>query len=127
MRAKKATTPSRSIRYLLYADRTLQRLSLRRLSVRRKKANKPSRSTGVKKNAARGTSRSAEAAEASPVTMASPPLRRIDRWVVGTVACTVGIAALIGVNSSSEQADRLSATMAGTPPARDKMRRRCPA
>ena len=112
MRAKKATTPSRSIRYLLYADRTLQRLSLRKLSVRRKKANKPPRSSGAKKNAARETTRSAKAATVAPVTMASPSLPRIDRWVVGGVACAVGIAALIGVGIPYQQVDRSSATMA---------------
>jgi len=113
VRAKKATTPARSIRYLLYANRALQRISVRRLSARQKKADKPSRSSEAKKNAVRVTSRSAKAAKASPVTEASPSLRRIDRWWVAVgVAGTVGIAALIGVSSSPQQADRSSATIA---------------
>jgi hypothetical protein len=44
--------------------------------------------------------------------MASPFLPRIDRWVLGGVACAVGIAALIGVGSPSQHADRTSATLA---------------
>ena len=82
MRAKKATTPARSIRYLLYANRALQRISVRRLSVRQKKADKPSRSGEAKKNVVRVTSRSAKAAKASPVTEASS-FFTADRPMVG--------------------------------------------
>jgi hypothetical protein len=57
---KKTTKPSRSIRYLLSADRTLQRLSLRRLSKRAKKQrhstqSNRSRSAARAKNSASGS------------------------------------------------------------------------
>ena len=74
MRAKKAKTPSRSLRYLLYADRALQRITLRRVSVRTKKSNKPTRTVRARKAAARQTGPSRKAAEAVPVEQATGSL-----------------------------------------------------
>jgi hypothetical protein len=45
VRVNGPTKPSRSIRYVLYADRKLQKLSLRRMSVPAKKAKKAKKST----------------------------------------------------------------------------------
>lgn len=45
MRVKKATKPARSLRYLLFADRRLQRISLRKMTERVKKAKPAARST----------------------------------------------------------------------------------
>ena len=118
MRAKKAKTPRRSLRYLLYADRALQRISLRRVSVRTKKTKKPTRTVRAKKTAARQTSPSRKAAEAVPVEQAtgSLSLRRSDPWWMAFAAvCVAGIVVLIGVPSSSQRAGRPSAPRRGHP------------
>ena len=117
MRAKKAKTPRRSLRYLLYADRALQRISLRRVSVRTKKTKKPTRTVRAKKTAARQTSPSRKAAEPVPVEQAagSLSLRRSDPWWMAfAVVCVAGIVVLIGVPSSSQRAGRLSARVEET-------------
>ena len=122
MRAKKAKTPRRSLRYLLYADRALQRISLRRVSVRTKKTKKPTRTVRAKKTAARQTSPSRKAAEAVPVEKAtgSLSLRRSDPWWMAfAVVCVAGIVVLIGVPSSSQRAGRLSARVEETPEPQD--------
>ena len=117
MRAKKAKTPRRSLRYLLYADRALQRISLRRVSVRTKKTKKPTRTVRAKKTAARQASPSRKAAEAVPVEQAagSLSLRRSDPWWMAfAVVCVAGIVVLIGVPSSSQRAGRPSAPVQET-------------
>ena len=122
MRAKKAKTPRRSLRYLLYADRALQRISLRRVSVRTKKTKKPTRTVRAKKTAARQTSPSRKAAEAVPVEQAtgSLSLRRSDPWWMAFAAvCVAGIVVLIGVPSSSQRAGRPSARVEDTPEPQD--------
>jgi hypothetical protein len=122
VRAKKAQTPRRSIRYLLYADRALQRISLRRISVRVKKANKPSRTRRVKKAASRETNPPRKAAQAVPVNHASQSLQRTDPWwIVFGVVCAAGIIVLIGLPSGSLRADRASASVEtdNTPPRED--------
>ena len=109
MRAK---TPRRSLRYLLYADRTLQRLTLRRLSVRAKKTNKPSGSSRAKKNGARETNRSRNRTNVAPVVKTSRFPQAMDPWWVAFGAvCVAGIVALVGVPSSSQRSDRRSAAM----------------
>ena len=120
MRAKKAKTPRRSLRYLLYADRALQRISLRRVSVRTKKTDKPTRTVRAKKTAARQTSRSRKAAEAVPVEPATGSLRRSDPWWMAFAGvCVVGIVVLIGVPGSSQRAVRPSARVEDTPEPQD--------
>ncbi len=122
MRAKKAKTPRRSLRYLLYADRALQRISLRRVSVRTKKTKKPTRTVRAKKTAARQTSPSRKAAEAVPVEQAtgSLSLRRSDPWWMAFAAvCVAGIVVLIGIPSSSQRAGRPSARVEDTPEPQD--------
>ncbi len=52
MPAKKARKPSRSLRYLLYADRRFKRISVRRLSERLKKARQAQRTMRRKRSAA---------------------------------------------------------------------------
>ena len=122
MRAKKAKTPRRSLRYLLYADRALQRISLRRVSVRTKKTKTPTRTVRAKKTAARQPSPSRKAAEAVPVEQAtgSFSLRRSDPWWMAFAAvCVAGIVVLIGIPSSSQRAGRPSARVEETPEPQD--------
>ena len=120
MRAKKAKTPRRSLRYLLYADRALQRITLRRVSVRTKKTNKPTRTVRAKKTAARQTGPSRKAAEAVPVEQTTGSFRRSDPWWMAFAAvCVAGIVVLIGVPSSSQRADRPSARVEDAPEPQD--------
>ena len=120
MRAKKAKTPRRSLRYLLYADRALQRITLRRISVRTKKTDKRTRTVRAKKTAARQTSPSRKPAEAVPVEQTTGSFRRSDPWWMAFAAvCVAGIVVLIGVPSSSQRADRPSARVEDTPEPQD--------
>jgi len=122
VRAKKTKTPRRSLRYLLYADRALQRISLRRVSVRTKKTKTPTRTVRAKKTAARQPSPSRKAAEAVPVEQAtgSFSLRRSDPWWMAFAAvCVAGIVVLIGIPSSSQRAGRPSARIEDTPEPQD--------
>ena len=85
MRAKKTKTPARSIRYLLYADRRLRKISLRRISARLTRANrtpKPARA----KNAAR-----------SRILLGSP-------WAMGTAAATMCVITAAVLLASRESA-----------------------
>jgi hypothetical protein len=117
VRAKKAQMPRQSIRYLLYADKALQRISLRRISVRVKKANKPQRARQVKKaasgkTASRKTHSPRKAAQAVPVNHASQSLNRTDPWWIAfAVVCAAGIIVLVGVPSGSKLADRASTSV----------------
>jgi hypothetical protein len=106
VRVKKAQKPARSIRYLLCVDRTLQRISLRRISVRVKKANNLSRSGRTKKNAARETNRSRNAAL---VMNAWRSLRALDpRAIAFVVIGVVALAALIGAPRLFQSGDPTS-------------------
>jgi len=109
VRAKKALTPRRSIRYLLYADRTLRRISLRRIAVGAKKTTKSSTPRRVKKTASRATTRSRKAINGTPLMSASRAraLRGMDPWWVAFgVVCAVGIVAMIGIPNASQRAGR---------------------
>jgi hypothetical protein len=102
VRAKKAKKPPRSIRYLLSGDSRLQKLSLRKISERVKKAKAQTRPNRLKD--------SAGARKAMPV-----------RWAVSTramalgVICVVAAAALITARQPSDRAD--VATMDARPEA----------
>jgi cytoskeletal protein RodZ len=87
---KKTTKPSRSIRYLLSADRTLQRLSLRRLSKRAKKERQSTQSN---------RSRSAARANASPGSWSISA-----RAIALAVICIAATAALIAARQPSPSA-----------------------
>ena len=91
MRVKKAKKPSRSIRYLLYADRTLQRISLRRVSERLKKAKQPPRSIRLKNSAGETNS------------MRFP--RAISSRAILLAICVMAAAALITARQPSHRAD----------------------
>src|SRR6516225_6584642 len=58
MRVRKAQASGRSMRYLLSVDRSLGRVSLKKISASVKNANNRVRARSAKKNAARGTTRS---------------------------------------------------------------------
>ena len=91
MRVKAPTKPPRSIRYLLCADRRLQRLSLRRISVRVKKAKKPTRSTRSKN-----------------LTRAKDPIRGRainPRAMLLGLICIMAAAGLIAARQPSQRAD----------------------
>jgi hypothetical protein len=91
MRANKAKNP-RSIRYLLYADRRLQRLSLKRLSERLKKKKQPPRSSRLKN--------SAGPRNATPF----PPAISSRAIVLGAI-CVVAAAAVITARQPSRRSE----------------------
>jgi hypothetical protein len=103
VRVKKAQTPARSMRYLLSVDRTLRRISLKKIPVRVKRATKRVRSRRVTKDASQKTSRSKSTAGVNPWT--SP--RAIALMLVGAVAA----AALIGAPSFFQRADPTTAAV----------------
>ena len=93
MAAKKARKPARSIRYLLYADQRLKKISLRRISQRlrgAKRSPRPLRPT----NSIRETSAHAGPSMRSPWAMA----------VVGVI-CVVAAAALIAGREPAPRPD----------------------
>jgi hypothetical protein len=96
VRAKKPTSTQRSVRYLLSADRKLQKLSLRKLSERLKKANPQPRSTPSKHAVA--------AKQQEP-----PPKAYSWRAIVIGMTCVLAAAALITARQPSEEADAASA------------------
>ncbi len=88
MRAKKTKTPARSIRYMLYADRRLRKISLRRISARLTRANRTPKARA--KNAPR-----------SGILLGSP-------WAMGTAAatmCVITAAVLLASRESAPGAD----------------------
>lgn len=87
MRGKKARKPSRSIRYLLYADQKLRKISLRRLSVRLKKARRSPKAI-----------RSKQAVRAQ---IAVP-----SRWAAAAAGVTMCVVAVAAVLASREPAPR---------------------
>ena len=89
MRAKKTRTPARSIRYLLYADRRLRKISLRRISARLKSASRAPKAARSK-TAAR-----------SRIILGTP-------WAMGTAAatmCVVTAAVLLASREPSPAAE----------------------
>jgi hypothetical protein len=91
-KATKATKPARSVRYLLSADRRLQKLSLRKMADRTKKAKQTPRSTQSKIPAGAKPS----PRQAWPVS--GPAI------VLGVI-CIVGAAALISARQPSPRRD----------------------
>ena len=104
MRAKKAKKSPRSIRYMLSADRRLQKLSLRKMTERIKMPNQASRSARLKTS---GPSDSAKASRRAPWLMSS-------RAIVLAAICVVGAAALIAARQPSHESDvaRIDAQLA---------------
>jgi len=92
VRAKKTRTPSRSVRYLLSADRRLQRLSLRKISARVKKTKRPARPAA--------SSRVARPTQATPVLWA-PSMAML---ILGMM-CVAGIVGLIAADQPSQQVE----------------------
>ena len=90
---KKPKTPRRLIRYLLYADQGLKKISLRRISVRAKKTKKRPRSIRVKNAARPGDSMR------FPWTIHHPGA------ILLGVICVVAAAALIAARQPSHRAD----------------------
>lgn len=105
MGVKKRQTPARSTQYLLSVDRTLRRISLKKIPVRVKKAANRVQSRSAKRNVARETKRSA----ASP-TNGWPSSRAIVYALIGIVAAA---ATLIGAPSLVQRSD--STIAAGQP------------
>jgi len=97
---KKPKTPRRLIRYLLYADQGLQKISLRRISVRATKTKKRPRSIRLK-NAAR------------PGHSMRFPWTIHPRAILLGVICVAAAAALIAARQPSHRADIASV---GAPP-----------
>ena len=109
MRVKGSTKPPRSIRYVLSADRKLQRLSLRRIPVpatKAKRAKKPTQSIRAKKST-RVTDSVPVRATSVPAQSTSP--RAILLGLIGVLAVAVVIAA----RQPSQRADAASIS---TPP-----------
>jgi hypothetical protein len=89
---KKSKTPRRVIRYLLYVDQGLQKISLRRISVRAKKTKKQPRSVQSKKAVQPGDSMR------FPWTI--PP-----QAIVLGMICVVAVAAVIAARQPSHRAE----------------------
>jgi len=89
--AKKAKKSPRSLRYLLYADRRLQRISVRRISERLKKAKQSRRSMRRKNSAGAG----------SPAHFSWASSRTMALGVIGVVAA----AALITASQPAPRSD----------------------
>ena len=93
VRAKKAKTPARSIRYMLSVDRRLKKISLRRISERLKRVKRQRRSLRPK-NAAHENSARAKSSMRSP-------------WVIAGAGaiCVVTAAALIAARAPARPTD----------------------
>jgi len=101
-------TPARSSQYLLSVDRTLRRLSLRKIPVRMKRAARRMQSRSTKQTVARKAKRPAGAV---PVTNGWPASRTITYGLIGIVAA----ATLIGVPVLFQQSDStIAATESAT-------------
>src|SRR5215471_20153673 len=92
------------MRYLLSVDRSLRRVSLRKISVRVKNANNRVPSRSAKKDAARETTKSGSAAS---VTNGWPSLRPVAPALVGIIA----VATLIGVPGLLQRSDSIIASV----------------
>lgn len=110
MRVKGSTKPPRSIRYVLSADRKLQRLSLRRISVpakRAKRAKKPTPTIRAKKSIRATVSVPVRAtpvrATSAPAESASP--RAILLGLMGVAALAIAVLILIAARRPSDGLD----------------------
>ena len=98
MRVKGSTKPPRSIRYVLSADRKLQRLSLRRISVPAKRAKKPTPTIRAKK--------STRATESVPIRATSvAPRSTSPRVILLGLIGVLAVAALIAARQPSDRPD----------------------
>jgi hypothetical protein len=109
VRVKRSTKPPRSIRYVLSADRKLQRLSLRRIPVPAKKAKRAKKPTQTIR--ARKSTRATDLApvRATSVPAPSTSSRAILLGLIGVLAAAV----LIAARQPSGRADVAST---GAPP-----------
>lgn len=82
MRVKKTKTSPRGIRYLLYVDQKLQKISLRRISGRVKKAKRPPSIIPLKNSVG------AESSVSAPQSLSS-------RTIILGMTCVVAVAALV--------------------------------
>ena len=103
VRVRKAQPPARSMRYLLSVDRSLRRVSLRKISVRVKSAKNRVRSRSAKKDAARETPTPGNAS----VTNRWPSLRPVAPALIGIVAAVT----LIGVPGLFQRSDSIIASV----------------
>jgi hypothetical protein len=94
VRAKKATA-SRTVRYLLFADRTLQKLSLRRVPAPEKQAKRAKKAPSAMRSARRSRTR-----ESRPLSWVFN-----QRYALIGATCVVGAAALIGVRKPTHAVD----------------------
>ena len=101
MRVNRRSKPPRSIRYELSADRKLQKLSLRRISVPAKKARKARKAT----RSIRPTIRPKSAA---PTTDATAVRALTSRAVFAGAICVMAAAVLITVRQPFQQTDAAS-------------------
>lgn len=102
----KAQRPGRSMRYLLSIDRSLRRVSLRKMSVRVKNAKHRGRSRSAKKDATRETT----GARNAPLTNGRPFVRAAAPALIGLVAAATLIAVLRAFQGSDS-------AIASVPPA----------
>jgi hypothetical protein len=91
----KKTTASRTVRYLLFADRTLQKLSLRRAPAPEKKAKRAKKAVSPARAVRRG--RAQESRSLAWVFN--------QRFALIGATCVVGAAALIGVRNPSRSVE----------------------
>ena len=92
MRVKKTKASPRGIRYLLYVDQKLQKISLRRISARAKKAKRPTRTIPLKNSVAVESS-------------ASTPHSQSSRAIILGLTCVVAVAALIAARQPATWLD----------------------
>src|SRR5258708_6590656 len=130
VRVKGSTKPPRSIRYVLSADRNLQRLSLRRMPVpakRAKRAKKPTQTIRAKKSTRATDSVLVRATDSAPVRATeSMPVRATSvlaqstspRAILLGVIGVLAVAGLIAARQPSERADVASITAPPTAIAR---------
>jgi hypothetical protein len=92
VRVKKTKTSSRGIRYLLSVDQKLQRISLRRISARVKKAKRPPRSIPLKNSVG------VESSVSTPQSLSS-------RAIILGMTCVVAVAALVAARQPANLLD----------------------
>jgi hypothetical protein len=101
VRVKGSTKPPRSIRYVLSADRKLQRLSLRRIPVPAKKAKRAKKPTPTIR-----AKKSTRTTDSVPVRATSVPARSTSpRAILLGVIGVLAVAVLIAARQPSERAD----------------------
>ena len=114
VRVRKVQLPARSMRYLLSVDRSLRRVSLRKISVRAKNVHNRVRPRSAKKDAARETTRSSSAS----VTNGWSSLRAGALALVIVAAATlIAVPTLRSYSSTGSVQQAASAPQATPPPA----------